>query len=309
MVNPALRKRASVESCRLPLGSPTLNDLLAFSFMTFLGDEQKVNTVFYLRGSIKANGNRVRMRFPRAGRMDAGRQVILRGETRLRSEEALILMAKAPLPGKVKTRMCPPLSPRKAAQLSACLLADAAAEAGTLRDVRRYLFHAAARGKGYFRSAPFAGFLLREQVGGDLGERMARAAAEALSAGARRVVLIGGDCPALSAARIRSAFRELARGADVVFGPAGDGGFYLAGLTAPAASLFDGIEWSTPKVLAEVLSRCRRAGKRYALLPVESDLDTGDDLAAFRRWAASQRRPRCPRTRRWLRANAAAIHL
>lgn len=262
-----------------------------------------MNNVFYLRGPINANRNRGRFRFPNAARMDAGRDEARREEAGLRDEDALILMAKAPVPGSVKTRLCPPLSPRKAAQLYACLLADAAGEGASLRGIRRYLFHAPPRERAYFRTAPFSGFLLRKQGGGDLGKRMAHAAAEAFSAGARRAVLIGADCPALSAARIRSAFRELARGVDAVFGPARDGGFYLVGLNAPPASLFEGIAWSTPKALAEVLSRCRRAGMTYALLPVESDLDTGDNLAGLRRWARTHPRPRCPRTRSWLRAN------
>ena len=221
----------------------------------------------------------------------------------MRGENALVLMGKAPRPGEVKTRMYPPVSPRRAAQFYACLLADTADESCTVRGVRRYLFYAPPRGKAHFRADPFSGFTLRVQEGDDLGERMAHAAAEAFAEGAHRVVLIGADCPALSAARIRSAFRELVDGADAVFGPAADGGFYLAGLTAPAASLFRGIEWSTRGVLAEVLSRCRLAGMTYALLSEESDVDTGNDLEELRRWARAHRRPSCRRTRTWLRAN------
>ncbi|HSL91141.1 MAG TPA: TIGR04282 family arsenosugar biosynthesis glycosyltransferase [Candidatus Limnocylindrales bacterium] len=226
----------------------------------------------------------------------------------MRGDDALILLAKAPAPGTVKTRMCPPLSHRGAAEFYACLLADAAGEAAILRGVRRYLFFAPPEGRTHFLASSFSRFLLREQAAGDLGERMARAAEEAFAGGARRVVLIGADCPALSAARIRTAFGELADAADAVFGPAGDGGFYLAGLNGPAPSLFRGIEWSTPTVLASVLSRCRRSGMTYALLPVESDVDTGDDLAGLRRWARTHRRPPCLRTRRWLRANPRQGH-
>lgn len=226
----------------------------------------------------------------------------------MRGDNALILLGKAPAPGKVKTRMCPPLSLRGAAEFYACLLADIAVEAANLRGVRRYLFYAPRGGKAHFLAASFSRFLLREQAGGDLGERMARAAEEAFADGAHRVVLIGADCPALSAARIRSAFGELANAADAVFGPAGDGGFYLAALNEPAPSLFRGIRWSAPTVLASVLSRCRKAGMTYALLPVESDVDTGDDLAGLRRWARTHPRPPCLRTRRWLRANPRQGH-
>jgi rSAM/selenodomain-associated transferase 1 len=210
-------------------------------------------------------------------------------------------MAKAPLPGKVKTRLCPPLSPRAAADFYACLLADIAAEAARLRGARLYLYYSPRGRKGHFRDAAFSPYLLREQAGKDLGERMARSVEEAFAEGAGRAVVIGADCPALSAGRIRSAFRELAGAADAVFGPAVDGGFYLAGIGAPAPRLFSDIEWSAPSVLSEVLSRCRREGMTYALLPVESDVDTAGDIAALRRWARAHQAPPCPRTRRWLR--------
>src|SRR5512134_3490016 len=107
----------------------------------------------------------------------------------MRGDNALILLGKAPAAGNVKTRMCPPLSPRGAAEFYACLLADAAGEAAVLRGIRRYLFYAPPEGKAHFLAAPFSHFLLREQAGGDLGDRMSRAAAEAFAGGARRVVL------------------------------------------------------------------------------------------------------------------------
>lgn len=215
--------------------------------------------------------------------------------------DVLILMGKAPLAGKVKTRMCPPLSHRQAAAFCAATLEDAAEETASLRGVRRLLSFAPPASKTYFSSAPFSGFLLREQAGNDLGERMAHAMEEAFACGARRAVIIGSDCPALSAGRIRSAFRELLKGADAVFGPATDGGFNLIGLSAPARSLFRGMEWSAPTVLTAILSRCRKEGMTYALLPAESDVDTAEDLEALRRWLRVRSRPRCPRTRGWLR--------
>lgn len=227
----------------------------------------------------------------------------------MRGDNALILLGKAPVAGNVKTRMCPPLSPRGAADFYACLLADVAVEAAALRGIRRYLFYAPPGGKGHFLAPVYSRFLLRKQAGGDLGERMTQAAELAFADGARSVILIGADCPALSAAKIRSAFGELADAADAVFGPAGDGGFYLAGLNGPAPSLFRGIEWSTPTVLASVLSRCRQAGMTYALLPVEFDVDTGEDLSVLRRWARAHARPPCLRTRRWLHANPHRAYL
>ena len=221
--------------------------------------------------------------------------------------DALILMGKAPFPGTVKTRLCPPLAPGEAAALYACFLEDIAEEAGRLRGVRRYLFFAPAEGEAYFRAGPFSAFHLHPQAGSDLGERMERATLEAFSGGARRVVVIGADCPALSAERIRSAFRELSNAAGTVFGPAEDGGYYLVGVGEPAPFLFRGIEWGAPTVLATSLSRCRDAGIPYALLPWESDVDTAEDLVSLRRRVRAHARPACPRTRRWLRGRVPAL--
>lgn len=225
----------------------------------------------------------------------------------MRRDEALILMAKAPLPGLVKTRMRPFLGPRGAADFYSCLLADVAGEAAELGGVRRYLFYLPPEGRSHFLPDPFSLFQLREQAGNDLGERMAGAMNEAFSGGARSVVVIGADCPALSARRIRSAFRELSDRADAVFGPAADGGFYLVGLNTAVPSLFPGIEWSTRTVLQTILSRCRCAGMTYALLPVEADVDKGEDLGALRAWMRAHAHPRCARTRNWLRGGAPQI--
>ncbi len=221
--------------------------------------------------------------------------------------DTLILFGKAPVPGTVKTRLCPPLSPREAAGLYSCLLEDAAEEAGRLRGVRRYIFFAPPEGEAYFRAGTFSAFHIRPQAGSDLGERMERATLAAFAGGARRVVVIGADCPALSGGIIRSAFRELSNAAGAVFGPAEDGGYYLVGLGEPAPFLFRGIEWGSPTVLATSLSRCRDAGIPYALLPGKSDVDTAEDLVSLRRWARAHARPPCPRTRSWLKNFLPAI--
>jgi uncharacterized protein len=218
-------------------------------------------------------------------------------------DEIIILMGKAPRTGSVKTRLSPSLPPRDAASLYACLLEDVAEEMARIRGVGRCLAFSPAGAGRRFRGGVFAAFRPVPQRGKDLGERMAHAMDAAFSRGARRVVLIGSDCPALSAGRVRDAFRELRDGAAAVFGPAADGGFYLVGLARSVPSLFRDIPWSTHAALARVIEACRTAGLPYALLPVESDVDTPEDVQALRRWIRSRRRPRCPRTRRWLTAS------
>jgi uncharacterized protein len=215
-------------------------------------------------------------------------------------EEAVVLMAKAPIPGRVKTRLCPPLDPRQSAGLYACMLEDTAGEISALTRVSRYLFLDPPGSEYSPRGVPFSAFERFPQRGRDLGDRMRVAAATAFRNGARRVAIVGADCPALSAERVRQAFRELSAGASVVFGPSADGGYYLVGLSSPDDRLFRGITWSAPDVLRNAAARCRVLSTPFTFLTPERDVDTGDDLVALREWAKTHGKPVCPRTRAWL---------
>ena len=125
------------------------------------------------------------------------------------------------------------------------------------------------------------------QCDGDLGCRMAAASGEAFADGAERVVIIGSDCPDLATETLARAF-ALLDDADVVLGPATDGGYYLVGLAAPRDELFDGIPWSTPDTLRVTLEVARARGLRVALLEEKRDIDTADD---WRHWQAMRARP------------------
>ena len=217
-------------------------------------------------------------------------------------EEAVVLMAKAPVAGRVKTRLCPPLDPRESARLYACMLEDTAAELSALTRVRRYIFLDPPGSVAYFQSPPFAAFEPFPQHGRDLGERMHVAAATAFRQGAHRVVIVGADCPSLSAGTVRRAFRELSSGASVVFGPTVDGGYYLVGLSAPDDRLFRGFRWSTAEVLRNAAARCRLLSAPFSFLPSGRDVDTGEDLLPLGEWARTHARPACPRTRDWITA-------
>lgn len=194
--------------------------------------------------------------------------------------DAVILMAKAPIAGEVKTRLSPPLSPERAARIYEGMLLDSAAAIREVSGIARYLFHFPPGDPGFFRSAPFQGFRLHPQRGAELGERMIRAFETVFAAGAEIALVAGADCPALSPRRIRDALRELRSGADAVFGPTADGGFHLAGFRSTPAALFgEGIAWGTGSVLASVTLRCRDRGIPFSLLPAGRDIDTPDDLA------------------------------
>ena len=216
------------------------------------------------------------------------------------TKEAVVLMAKAPVPGRVKTRLCPPLAPAEAARLYACMLGDAAEEISSVVRVARYLFLDPPVAVNTLRGAPFSSFERFPQRGKDLGEKMWDAAATAFRLGAKRVVIVGGDCPALAAERLRQAFRELREGAEAVFGPSADGGYYLVGLTCPEERLFRKYTWSTPTVLPDTVARCRALSIPFSILQPERDVDTGKDLLALGDWARRHARPACPRTRGWI---------
>jgi rSAM/selenodomain-associated transferase 1 len=215
-------------------------------------------------------------------------------------EEAVVLMAKAPVAGRVKTRLCPPLAPAEAARLYACMLGDAAEEISSVARIARYLFLDPPDAANAMGETPFSSFERFPQRGKDLGEKMWDAAGSAFRRGARRVVIVGADCPSLSAGTVRRAFRELSTGASVVFGPSSDGGYYLVGLSSPDERLFRGFRWSTAEVLRNAAARCRILSAPFSFLPPGRDVDTGEDLLALREWARAHARPACPRTREWI---------
>ena len=114
-----------------------------------------------------------------------------------------------------------------------------------------------------------------------LGARMSHAFAEAFAAGPSRVVIIGTDCPELSAELLHRAFDELTTH-DLVLGPAHDGGYYLLGMNKLQPALFDNKSWSTATVLADTLADAARLNLRVAQLPTLHDIDSVEDLATWR---------------------------
>lgn len=212
----------------------------------------------------------------------------------------LLLFAKEPAPGDVKTRLIAAggLTAGQAASLHAALVSDLSTRLAAGRwDL--VLMWSLSRGDEPPDDLAPAGVPWRRQRGADLGERLYRGLEWAVS-DAGCAAAVGSDHPDLDTPRVETAFDLLGRGHDAVLGPAQDGGYYLIALRREAVHrrLFDGLAWSTPSVLAETLSRCRELGLDVALLPEEADLDTVDDLARFR--DALKRRPElrslCPRT-------------
>lgn len=196
-------------------------------------------------------------------------------------EARLLVFAKAPVPGRVKTRLAGRLGKRGAADLYRRLLGHTLALATGVRLCPVELHCAPDTRHGFFRACRRDyGVGLRIQARGDLGRRMERALARCL----RRspfAVLIGGDCVSLGVRDLASALAALAAGYDAVLGPAEDGGYVLIGLRRPCPALFQGIAWGGPQVLAATRRRLQRTGLRWLELPVGWDLDRPADL---RRW-------------------------
>ncbi|MBI1799901.1 MAG: TIGR04282 family arsenosugar biosynthesis glycosyltransferase [Candidatus Eisenbacteria bacterium] len=207
------------------------------------------------------------------------------------------LFARRPESGSVKTRLSPALPPRLVCDLYRGMLGDALeAVAASRADRRRVLWLGTEAGEPV---AVPASLTEGEQSGSDLGERLERAFAAILGEPGRAVV-IGADCPLLDAAYIDRAFATLER-ADLVLGPARDGGYTLIGLAREARGLFRGVAWGTPGVLDQTLERAGRAGLTIEKLPMLEDLDTPADLV--RALVALIERPRAaPHTRQALQA-------
>jgi rSAM/selenodomain-associated transferase 1 len=191
----------------------------------------------------------------------------------------VVVLAKAPRPGLVKTRMTPPLSPEQAAELYAHMLDDvleATAEIAHALDLDAALcVHPPESCAEIAQRAPTR-FRVLAQRGSGLGERMARAAAEAAATGSRRILLRGSDNPLLGRSHFEQALGELDEH-DLVLSPDRDGGYGLVGMTAPHAGLFDH-PMSTDSVLDETVANARQLGLRVKLLEQSSDFDTIEDL-------------------------------
>lgn len=194
-------------------------------------------------------------------------------------KKALLIFAKEPVPGRVKTRLTPFLSAEAAARLYRCMLTDTITKATTFTGVQPFLFYAGGPDAQSFFNGVAEGMMVLPQEGMDLGQRLKNAFHAVFGAGYRTAVVIGTDAPHLPSAYVWRAF-ELLEGeqTEVVFGPSDDGGYYLLGLKQLHGELFINIPWSSEAVLAESLAVAERAGLTTALLPPWHDIDTAADL-------------------------------
>jgi uncharacterized protein len=188
----------------------------------------------------------------------------------------LLVIAKQPVPGRVKTRLVPPCTYEQAAALAEAALADTLQTMLMLPARRRVLVLDGRPG----RWLP-PGFDIVPQCGGPLDERLAGAFAAVRGP----ALLIGMDTPQVTPALLTVDWQA----ADAVFGPAADGGFWALGLRVPAPALLRGVPMSTPSTGAVQRARLLAAGLRVADLPQLRDVDTAEDAVAVARQAPRSR--------------------
>jgi rSAM/selenodomain-associated transferase 1 len=210
----------------------------------------------------------------------------------------LVVIAKAPVPGRVKTRLTPPYTPHEAARLAEAALTDTLEAAARAPFARRVLALAGAsaalrgpRPAGTPRGGWLPpGFEVTGQRGDGLDERIAAAFDDTYTRLAVPVVLIGMDTPQVTPGLLESVARPLVRGeADAVFGPARDGGFWLLGLRRPDPGLILGVPMSQTHTGRGQLSRLLRASLRVRLAPELIDVDTAADAQEVARQAPDSR--------------------
>lgn len=190
--------------------------------------------------------------------------------------DVLLIFAKMPQPGEVKTRLTPTLTPEEAARLYDAFLHDALNQYNQLpADVRLYL--APPRPAEGLDGIPDR-VSIHTQQGEGLGPRMRRAFEEARSDGYDRAVLIGTDHPTLPTSFVQRAFMELGKGGGISIGPTSDGGFYLLGMSGAYPQLFTGMTYSHEDVFRETLDRAGDTAADVTVLPRWYDVDTPEAL-------------------------------
>lgn len=193
----------------------------------------------------------------------------------------LLVVAKEPVPGRVKTRLRGLMSPEMTTEFYLCLLRDTLHLMRQASDVTCGIVFTPAESRAYFEALAPAGFVLHAQRGSGLGERLLHAFEDFLEGGYSRIIIMNSDSPTLPLAYLEEAFGLLDTH-DVVFGPSEDGGYYLVGASAPHPTLFLDIQMSTSTVLEETLPRADAAGLSVALLPAWFDVDLPADVMRLR---------------------------
>ena len=209
------------------------------------------------------------------------------------------LIAKPPVPGRVKTRFCPALTPEAAAAIYRGFLIDMLALIADLPGTARAIVVPPETNKTALADMIPDDFWVRHQPMAGLTDALSGTLAEALARGYDRVILLGSDTPSLPQSLLEQAMAALTDH-DLVIGPATDGGYYLIGLKQAAPALFEDMSWSTASVFFQTIKRAHRMGLRIACLPPWYDVDIVEDLRFLAAHLAADSTIKAPMTRQAL---------
>ena len=193
----------------------------------------------------------------------------------------LIIFAKSPIPGKVKTRLIPYITPTEAAELYKAFVTDIICDTHKLKCEQVTIAYTPSNAEATFHSICGQSVNYLPQKGHTLGERMKNAFMYSFDKGFKRTVIIGTDSPTLPLSYIHKAF-DVLKEVPVTIGPTFDGGYYLIGLSEHNDAIFDGVDWSTSRVFGQTLTRIQAINKQLYVLPPWYDVDTSDNLEFLR---------------------------
>jgi len=199
-------------------------------------------------------------------------------------ENALLIFMKAPLLGKVKTRMQPDLSPKISLELYKAMGKDLANIFSQCNDFDLIIQYTPENARPEMEAWLGKHLNYKAQQGASLGEKLQSAFSHALTA-YKKVCIIGSDLPTLQKQDVVGSFDKLNL-YDLVLGPAIDGGYYLVALKAVHPEIFQGVDWGTGSVLSQTLQNARQNHLGVYQLSVEEDIDTFSDLLSFWKHAA-----------------------
>ncbi len=192
------------------------------------------------------------------------------------------VFAKMPVPGMVKTRLCPPLSGTQAAELATAMLQDVVGRLSPTDAFHTTLYFAPEASRDWFRRTFPELRDLRPQVGQDLARRLAHYfVEELLGTVGSTAVAVGSDAPLITIENVSRAHQLLREGADLVLGPDAGGGYCLVGMQEPVVEVFD-VQMSTHEMYEQTLEIAKKRGLRVETIEVGYDVDVESDLERLR---------------------------
>jgi rSAM/selenodomain-associated transferase 1 len=204
---------------------------------------------------------------------------------------ALTVFIRFPRTGKVKSRLARTVGPEKAAAFYRICAQQIIGELDRVPGkIARYISYSDSDDEDVMREWVGSGFRLIPQAEGDIGRRLEHSFRTLFGEGFGKVIIMASDTPDLSADIMLEAVNAL-DDSDIVIGPCKDGGYYLTGMKEQHGELFDGISWSTEKVLGQTLAIAGAKGLSVSLLAALRDIDTGDDLRDWVRESVDTKNP------------------